>query len=74
MNVKIGTEVAQFPKKEYINGIFVPVRNTLGDVSLWYWTDCCTVQTVLAVHSHVPGRPAARQIFSYRWGAAGWGE
>jgi hypothetical protein len=25
MNVKIGTEAAQFPEKEYINGIFVVV-------------------------------------------------
>ncbi len=25
MNVKIGTEAAQFPEKEYINGIFVAV-------------------------------------------------
>ncbi len=35
-----------------------------------------TVQTVLlgAVHSHVLARPAARHIFSYKWGAAGWGE
>ncbi len=40
-----------------------------------YWTDSGIIQTVLlgAVHSHVPARPAARQIFSYRWGAAGWG-
>jgi hypothetical protein len=33
MNVKIGTEAAQFPEKEYINGIFVAVRcygNSLG--------------------------------------------
>ncbi len=26
MNVKIGTEAAQFPEKEYINGIFVAVH------------------------------------------------
>ncbi len=26
MNVKIGTEAAQFPEKEYINGIFVAVQ------------------------------------------------
>jgi hypothetical protein len=26
MNVEIGTEAAQFPEKEYINGIFVAVR------------------------------------------------
>jgi hypothetical protein len=40
MTVEIGTEAAQFPEKEYINGIFVAVRNTLGGVSLWYRTDC----------------------------------
>ncbi len=28
MNVEIGTEAAQFPEKEYINGIFVAVRST----------------------------------------------
>ncbi len=27
MNVEIGTEAAQFPEKEYINGIFFAVRN-----------------------------------------------
>jgi hypothetical protein len=26
MNVKIGTEAAQFPEKEYVNGIFLAVR------------------------------------------------
>jgi hypothetical protein len=26
MNVEIGTKVAQFPEKEYINGIFVAVH------------------------------------------------
>ncbi len=35
-----------------------------------------TVQTVLlgAVDFYVRARPAVRQIFSYKWGAAGWGE
>jgi hypothetical protein len=27
VNVDIGTEAAQFPEKEYINGIFVAVRD-----------------------------------------------
>jgi hypothetical protein len=27
MNVKIGTEAMQFPEKEYINGIFLAVRD-----------------------------------------------
>ncbi len=51
-------------------------RNTLGGESLWYRTDCGTVQSVLlgAVHSHVPARSAARQIFCYKWGAVGWRE
>jgi hypothetical protein len=30
MNVEIGTEVAQFPEKEYINGIFLAVRGLHG--------------------------------------------
>ncbi len=29
MNVEIGTEAAQFPEKEYINGIFVAVKCVL---------------------------------------------
>ncbi len=34
MNVEIGTEAAQFPEKEYINGIFLAVqtlRRTEGE-------------------------------------------
>ncbi len=30
MNVEIGTEAAQFPEKEYINGIFLAVCSTLS--------------------------------------------
>jgi hypothetical protein len=29
MNVEIGTEAAQFPEKEYINGIFLAVQGQL---------------------------------------------
>jgi hypothetical protein len=29
MKVEIGTEAAQFPEKEYINGIFLAVYDTL---------------------------------------------
>jgi len=29
MNVEIGTEAAQFPEKEYINGIFLAVQYRL---------------------------------------------
>ncbi len=31
MNVEIGTEAAQFPEKEYINGIFVAVQPIYGE-------------------------------------------
>ncbi len=30
MNVKIGTEAAQFPEKEYINGIFIAVQSVIN--------------------------------------------
>jgi hypothetical protein len=30
MNVEIGTEAAQFPEKEYINGIFVAVQGAVN--------------------------------------------
>jgi hypothetical protein len=33
MNVEIGTETAQFPKKEYINGIFVAVHRLFKNSS-----------------------------------------
>jgi hypothetical protein len=35
MNVEIGTEAAQFPEKEYINGIFVAVCNTSTYIRLF---------------------------------------
>jgi hypothetical protein len=38
-----------------------------------YRTDCVVV-LLWAVRSHVPARPAANQSFSYKWGAAGWGQ
>jgi hypothetical protein len=37
MNVKIGTEAAQFPEKEYIKGIFVAVRQAICTVFLQNW-------------------------------------
>jgi hypothetical protein len=37
MNVEIGTEAAQFPEKEYINGIFVAVQGgMLGQITFMY--------------------------------------
>jgi hypothetical protein len=37
MNVKIGTEAAQFPEKEYINGIFLAVWKYVGQKEKRYW-------------------------------------
>jgi hypothetical protein len=37
MNVEIGAEAAQFPEKEYINGIAVAVQNNVSNsVSAWH--------------------------------------
>jgi hypothetical protein len=37
MNVEIRTETAQFPEKEYINGILVPVQGgMLGQITFMY--------------------------------------
>jgi hypothetical protein len=64
------------PNMPYSLAWLVGGPNTLGGGSLWYQTDHGTIQTLLlgAVHSCVPSRLAARQIFSYKWEAAGWGE
>ncbi len=35
MNVEIGTEAAQFPEKEYINGIFLPVYRVTLIANVW---------------------------------------
>jgi hypothetical protein len=32
MNVEMGTEAAQFPEKEYINGIFVAVHSVSSEL------------------------------------------
>jgi hypothetical protein len=34
--VEIGTEAAQFPEKEYINGIFLAVTGTCPALRPWY--------------------------------------
>ncbi len=49
--------------------LLVAGRTTLGGGSLWYPTDCGTVQTMLlgAVRCHVPAQPAAQRIFSNKW-------
>ncbi len=36
MNVEIGTEAAQFPEKEYTNGIFFAVSNKITSVSFTF--------------------------------------
>jgi hypothetical protein len=36
MNLEIGTEAAQFPEKEYINGIFVAVHATAATTLLFF--------------------------------------
>ncbi len=51
-----------------------------GGGSLWYRTDCgsvhrlCTCGDCLVSSLMYRPHPAARQVFSYKWGAVGWGE
>jgi hypothetical protein len=33
MNVEIGTEAAQFPAKEYLNGIFIAVHSVSSELA-----------------------------------------
>jgi hypothetical protein len=40
MNVEIGAEAAQFPEKEYINGITVAVHFTQGIPVCFIWYSC----------------------------------
>ena len=44
MNVKIGAEAAQFPEKEYINGIAVAVHPPLPIVAKLNNTSCETAK------------------------------
>jgi hypothetical protein len=37
MTVEIGTEAAQFPEKEHINGIFVAVRRWCAQQRRYFW-------------------------------------
>ncbi len=40
MNVEVGTEAAQFPEKEYINGVFFAVQSrTQNKQDLWFRKD-----------------------------------
>jgi hypothetical protein len=42
MNVEIGAEIALFPEKEYIKGIFVAVYASLPHISpLWHTVSNC---------------------------------
>jgi hypothetical protein len=47
MNVEIGTEAAQFPEKEYINGIFLAVQK----VRVWDQSTVFSIQ--VKWHSHL---------------------
>ncbi len=43
MNVEIGTEAAQFPEMEYINGIFVAVHFLILEFLLFERPNSCFV-------------------------------
>ncbi len=55
MNVEIGTEAAQFPEKEYINGIFLAVRGSRGRLGELEWSELSLVRQG---SPHGPGKAA----------------
>jgi hypothetical protein len=63
MNVDIGTEAAQFPEQEYINGIFVAVCMHLLFVSEWFaiveWFPSARIK-----QKHVPVIHLVPEIFT----------
>ncbi len=71
MNVKIGTEAAQFPEKEYINGIFVAVhaaKNSafkIADPRVEGRDDCGTVLPLQEI-CQLQGAHVVALRFNYR--------
>jgi hypothetical protein len=62
MNVEIGTEAAQFPEKEYINGIFLAVHHAVLMVMVgWSFGSQNTAAGLLVVplEVFVDARPEA---------------
>jgi hypothetical protein len=51
MNVEIGTEAAQFPVKEYINGIFLALPTCFSSVS-----DVAEIDVVHTVYTFLLGK------------------
>jgi hypothetical protein len=49
MSVEIGTEAAQFPEKEYINGIFVAVHNIMQQEAPHHYAQECGGATLLHI-------------------------
>ncbi len=72
MNVKIVTEGAQFPEKEYINGIFVAV---LQKLSTYHWIQSLhgRVHICLAVMVHIWREKHLYMYINRRGGVGGGG-
>ncbi len=66
MNVEIGTEAAQFPEKEYINGIFLAVYNWVQFSPKSYWMCLMVHKLCKKMREIVYGeKPLSRQQCSY---------
>jgi hypothetical protein len=61
MNVKIGTEAAHFPEKEYINGIFLAGHDTANN---WIVPPpCADIREKISDHDLREKNAALRQQF-----------
>ncbi len=53
MNVEIGTEAAQFPEREYINGIFVALDDDFS--SVLEWNICLVYLSISSTYAQTMG-------------------
>jgi hypothetical protein len=66
MNVEIGTEAAQFPEKEYINGIFLAVcgfgTKRQYNLAMWILVFPFPLHAVNSPHTYVSSKDFCRKI------------
>jgi hypothetical protein len=65
MNVQIRTEAAQFPEKEYINGIFVAVPPTALTLARVKWNNFVILNSIAKYVLLLAGKKITKHSFVY---------